>query len=224
MTESRRPGPDRRGRGRRSRPRPATAGRRGPTAATDRASRTVGRGARSPSTARRKPSRSLGTALVADRTRQLDQELEPRRRPGGDLVEHLRRGRPVEREVQLDQREAPAVVGQHLAGPRAGGVEAADPIGIGIAGSADPDKFIRIPKTKRRTKNREHGNEGQGGDWPFHSSFSCSLFFVLHSATDSPSPSSRPRPSCPSRAWSSAGSSRPFFQVATAAVLSPQAS
>src|SRR5438132_10886875 len=77
--------------------------------------------------------------LVADGARHLDEELKPVRRLRRQATEHLRARWPVESEIQFHQREMPAIVLQHASRSRAGRIETANPIRIGIPGSADPD-------------------------------------------------------------------------------------
>jgi hypothetical protein len=75
---------------------------------------------------------------MAKGSRQLDGKLKLIRRIIGKSGEHGGSGRAIEREIQLNQRKGTAVVGQHLPGASARRIKVADPIRIGITGSADP--------------------------------------------------------------------------------------
>ena len=84
---------------------------------------------------------------VRDPLGGLERQTEPLRRLRPPPLEHGIGGKPAEGVVDLHRREHARIVRQHLLGGKIGWIEMPLPLGIVVAGRADPD---HVPHRRQR--------------------------------------------------------------------------
>ena len=84
-------------------------------------------------------ARILQPAVMGDPPRRLERDLIRRRRLRGPAGDEFLGRHPVERVVDLDRRKTRGVVRQHLRRGEIGGIETSLPLGVVVAGGADPN-------------------------------------------------------------------------------------
>src|SRR5579871_5706322 len=122
-----------------------------------------------------KPGNVSSIRFMAERARQLDEELEASGCLLGQPSQHRRRRQPIKGEIQLDQRKVLTVISEHLPRSDVRRIKTSHPIWVRITGSADPDlhrgpwSVVRSSlyegggRRKRAAGGRKRGQVSRGG-------------------------------------------------------------